>query len=138
MSIQRKKVKVNFSRRIIKYRKPSASFKRNYEQAAQRILDYCDKLWRGDGSMLDTSVRDVLADGIARLLHVAFDCQSCALGLHNEAHYGFMGSSIAEWFRARGFAEWYCQGTATLFCTSRPQILSDQVIVAPKRRRRKG
>ena len=136
MAIRRVKVKVDSSKRVIKYRKPSPSFKRSMDRIAYDILSFCDEMWRGDGSMLDTSVRDVFADGIARLLHVAYDCQGCGLGLNGEAFWGFIQSSIAEWFRSRGFSEWYCQGAANLFHISRPRVLVDEVIGSPKRRKR--
>lgn len=136
MSIKRKTVKLDLSKRIIKYRPPSPSFKRNMQRTADGIFNYCCELWRGDGSNLDSSVQGVLSNGIAKLLHVAFDCQACALGLQGEAFSGFIDSSVAEWFRSRGFAEWYCQGAGCLFNNSRPRIMEDRVIGTPKRRGR--
>jgi hypothetical protein len=136
MSIRRTVVKLDQSKRVIKYQGPSPAYKRMMERIATHILVYCDDTWSGEASGIDTAVRDVLADGIARLLHVAYDCQACALNLHDEANWGFIESSVSGWFRSRGFAEWYCQGAATLFNTSRPRILEDRVIGAPKMRTR--
>jgi len=138
MAIRRVVRKVDWGKRTIKYRKPTLAFKREMERVAQGILIFCDHLWRGDASGLDTSPRDTLADGIAYLLYVAYDCQACGLGLHDEAFRGFIGNSVAEWFRSRGFAEWYCEGAANLFHTTRPRILADLVIGQPKKRRRRN
>lgn len=125
MSIRHRAVKVNdAAKRVIKYRKPSPSFVRDMNRTADNILEYCDQLWRSDAAIPDTAVRDVIADGIARLLYAAYDCKGCALGLNDEAFHGFISSSVGSWFRTRGFAEWYCEGAGTLFNNTRPRILS--------------
>jgi hypothetical protein len=77
---------------------------------------------------LDTAISDVTLDGLARLLHVAYDCQACSLGLDGAAFSSFAGNCTAEWFRERGCAEWYCTGSATLFTTSRPRVLVHKVV----------
>jgi len=92
------------------------------DEVAKFLLYDCDRLWEMCQG-LDTAVADVSLDGIARLLHVAYDCQACSLGLDGAAFSAFIGNSTAEWFRERGCAEWFCIGSATLFTTSRPRVL---------------
>lgn len=118
--------------RKITYSKPSPSFVRDMEKIAARTLETCEMLFREYDS-LDTAVRDISHDAIARLLHIAYDCRSCALGLNDAEFSSFIDNSVAEWLRQRGFAEWYCQGAGTLFNRSRPRILSIDFIGNPKR-----
>ena len=106
------------------------------EALSQRILATCRELFK-DCTLIDSAPRDVASYGIAQLLHVAYDCQACALGLQDEAFWAFVENSTAEWFRTRGFAEWYCQGAGNLFNMSRPRILSDMP-ANPKTTKRKG
>ena len=96
----------------------------SFDKLARYLLAECDQIFDSVAS-LDTAVRDIASDGIARLLHVAYDTQACSLGLEAEANWAFIESSTAEWFRTRGYAEWYCQGAAMLFHTSRPRTLAE-------------
>jgi len=107
---------------------------KRYDAIARDLLSTCDRIW-AMCERLDTAVSDVTLDGLARLLHVAYDCQACSLGLDGAAFSSFIGNSTAEWFRERGCAEWYCTGSATLFTTSRPRVL---VHVVKKKDKRVG
>ena len=73
-------------------------------------------------------VRDGICTGLAYLVHAAYDCEACALGMHDEAFHSFISSATANWFRDRGFAEWFCSAAASQFSTSRPRILSERIL----------
>jgi len=123
--------------RKIEYIKPSPFFVQRMEKIAAKTLETCEMLFREyDG--LDTAIRDIGHDAIARLLYIAYDCRACALGLQEAEFSSFVDNAVAEWFRQRGFAEWYCQGAGTLFNRSRPRILSVEMIGRLKRRKRKA
>ena len=82
---------------------------------AKNLFESCDSL--------DTAVRDTICEGLAFIVHSAYDCKSCALDLEGEASWAFISTSTAEWFRTRGFAEWFCHGAGACFNTSRPRDL---------------
>ena len=107
------------------HRFPSPSAVAAYRAQADRYLKQVSEIFK-DSANLDTAVRDSISTGLASIVHAAHDCLAWA----------FIESSTAEWFRTRGFAEWFCAGAANLFCTSRPRILSE-CIVFPKRAKKK-
>lgn len=109
---------------------------KSYDAVAQNLLRTADALWQWSDS-LDTAVRDVVSDGIAHILHAAYDSQAVSLGFDDAAFRAFISGSVAEWFRCRGFAEWYCQGAGTLFNTSRPRELRIRVVRVHDRQKKK-
>lgn len=100
----------------------SPAEKREMNDLSHRILRMCGELWNAL-DCCDTAVRDTASSGIAYLVQVAYDCQGVELDLKDEAFHGFIANSTAEWFRRRGFAEWFCSGAASLFTTTRPRTL---------------
>lgn len=105
------------------HRKPHID--KELAELAQDLLDSAERLWER-GATLDTAVRDTLADGVARLVYVAYDCQAVngvtsvteSAGPEDafDAHREW---ATEKWFRDRGFADWYAKGAATLFHTMR-------------------
>lgn len=90
---------------------------------AADLLFTAERLWE-KGTTLDTSVRDTLADGIARLVYVAYDCEAVnGANFHfpelnpDDAFNAHREWSTEKWFRDRGFSDWYAKGAATLFHT---------------------
>ena len=68
-------------------------------------------------SELDTAVRDTVANGLAYLVYAAYDTIAVAQ-LVSEFDMGpFIAQKTYEWFRERGFVEWFCAGASTLFRT---------------------
>ena len=111
---------------------------KTYTNVARELLEHAERIFElSDG--LDTAVRDVIADGLANIVHSAFDTQSIAANIPNEGSHGYIVSNTEEWFRDRGFAEWFCHGAGQLFTTSRPRILSERIFkvrrVSAKRKR---
>lgn len=78
------------------------------------LLEVCE-MALDKGRALDTQIRDILAEGLARLLFAAYDCQAIALDVSDEAFDDFREKQVAEWFRSHGFVEWFCQDAAELF-----------------------
>ncbi len=95
-----------------------------YDAYARMVLQRCDELF-GACSLLDTAVRDSVSNGLAYLLHSAYDSQACSLGLDGPAFHAFVEGATAEWFRERGYAEWFCHGAAALFNSSRPRTIAE-------------
>lgn len=98
------------------------------DACARELLATCDRLWDMAGEF-DTAVADVTLQGIARLLHAAYDSQACSLGLDGAAFSAFISGSTAEWFRERGCAEWFCIGAGELFNSSRPRTLAERKLM---------
>ena len=122
--------------RRITHRKPS--FSKALDKTSRELLQTADRVFALSDN-LDTAVRDTIADGLARLVNSAYDCQAMNLNLDGDAFLAFISSSTAEWFRSRGFAEWYCLGAGSLFHTSRPRIRSELVhIVRRHKAKRKA
>jgi len=114
----------------------TANQKNAWNAKADALLEHCRDVWR-DAAGLDTAVRDSIAHGLASLVHAAFDCRAIAIEFRDtESWIAFIRSSTAQWFRDRGFVEWFCAGAATLFMTSPPRCLSDLIVVRKKPRRR--
>lgn len=121
-----------------KSRRQKPSFSKTLDSMASNLLAMADDLWK-QGECLDTTVRDTLADGIARLVYVAYDCQGCNRAFGDDDSFdAFRYWSTEKWFRDRGFAEWYAKGAATLFHTLRlPSFRLIQVTRRTPRRRKK-
>jgi hypothetical protein len=87
---------------------------------AKLYLDRAGELFAACDSM-DTAVRDSVCTGLAYLVNAGYDCQACSVDL--DQFHEFVDSKTAEWFRSRGFAEWFCIGASRLFNSSKPRIL---------------
>ena len=99
--------------------KPSA-----YAVVAHQYLEHAEAIWTAaDG--LDTAVRDSVAEGLARIVRAAYDCQALDAGLQGIPFLTFIDQSTADWFRRREFSEWFCIAAASGFNTSRPRELAD-------------
>jgi hypothetical protein len=104
------------------YRKISPAFIKSMNAQCDMMLTHAKELYE-KCDMLDTAVRDTVCKGLAYIVHSAYDCKSCALDLQGEASWSFISNATAEWFRTRGFAEWFCHGAGACFNTSRPRDL---------------
>lgn len=67
---------------------------------------------------LDTEVRDTVAEGLAFIVHSAYDTLSIAECVSASDDVAFIQARTYEWFRERGFVEWFCAGASTLFKTT--------------------
>jgi hypothetical protein len=85
---------------------------------------------------LDTAVRDNVAVGVSYIVHAANDCAALNLDLSVDQWMSYIEKATADWFRARGFAEWFCAGAATGFRTSRPRELVIKMKLAGLRQRK--
>jgi hypothetical protein len=87
---------------------------RQYLEMAGEIFDSCRDL--------DTTVSDTVLQGLAYIVHTAYDSQACSVGLDTGSFHDFIAKKTAEWFSSRGCAEWFCQGAAALFSTQRREV----------------
>ena len=101
------------------------------ERLAKQFLDAAGELFESSDAM-DTAVRDEVCTGLAYLVHAGYDSQACALEI--EQFHDFVDKKTAEWFRSRGFAEWFCIGAACGFNSSKPRILQWSMVRKPSRR----
>ena len=126
-------------RSVFTHRALSTAEKKRWNDAADKMLAHCKEVYELS-SYLDTMVRDSIASGLAYLVHAAFDCRSIALDFKDfESGNAFVDNSTAEWFRERGYVEWFAAGAASLFNTTPPRRLADRnpFTVARKRARKK-
>ena len=126
--------------RIRKVRPITPAEKARWNKAADAMLKHCEDAWSLAHGGFDTAVADTVAEGLAHLLNAAYDCRAIALDFQDfESRNSFIDGSIAEWFRVRGFAEWFCLAAASGFRTSRPRVLAPRIVtVINKRKRRTG
>lgn len=118
-----------------KRRPLSRSQKSKWNASADALLQHASEIWKG-ADLFDTAVRDTIAEGLAYIVHSAFDCRAIALELRDfESINSFIDNSTAEWFRERGFAEWFCCAAGALFNCSRPRILAERLPFKIRRRR---
>ena len=107
--------------------------KARWNRAADAMLKHCEDAW-SLATGFDTAVVDTVAEGLAHLLNAAYDCRAIALDFRDfESRNSFIDGSIAEWFRVRGFAEWFCLAAASGFRTSRPRILAPRIVTVKRR-----
>ena len=100
------------------------------------LLATAERIWKAS-THCDTAVRDTVADGLARLVYVAYDCEGVNKGLGSSYDDSFDAHrewSTEKWFKDHGFADWYAKGAATLFHTMR--LPSFQFLQVSHRRRR--
>jgi hypothetical protein len=116
-----------------KHRKLSEAEKNRWNSAAQKLLDHCDEIFRLSRGF-DTAVSDSVANGLAPLVHAAFDCRAIALDFKDlESSSSFITNSTAEWFRSRGFVEWFAAGAAMLFNTTPPRRFEVRTVVVKRK-----
>ena len=109
-----------------RFRRPRPDSKYNKDL----LLTYELLLGRAERTMnqtdlLETAVRSEISTGLAYLVRAAYDCKAATMHLDMAASFAFIETSTAEWFRWRGFAEWFCQAAAAGFNTSRPRTLRE-------------
>jgi hypothetical protein len=111
-------------RRSSYVRRPlSPTEKKRWNTAAEKLLTHARELF-DESANFDTAVRDSMATGLAYIVHAAFDCRSIALDFQDfEGMTSFIDNSVAEWFRERGYVEWFAAGAASLFNTTPPRRL---------------
>ncbi len=101
--------------RKVPYRKAKYSARLAARSAA--MLDHAQQLFDGAAD-LDTAVRDSVYEGLARIVYAAYDTKGCAECISDFDFAGYIEQRTYEWFRERGFVEWFCVGASTLFRNS--------------------
>jgi hypothetical protein len=113
-------------------------FSKRLQATADFLFKSANDLLEKCGS-LDTAMRDTLADGLARIVYVAYDTE--ASNQRTSGDYEQQARQIEEnvssWFRARGFAEWYCLGAAHCFSRVPPRTRAEMDALLGFRRKRK-
>ena len=88
--------------------------------AGYALLDHAGKIYeRAKG--FDTAVRDSVSVGLAAVVTAAYDSLAIAQAVPNDFRESFVATSTAEWFREKGFTEWFCIGASSEFRTSLPR-----------------
>lgn len=101
--------------RRITQRRPKISLK--LRALAASMLDQAQTLFDASAD-LDTDVRDTVAEGLARIVYAAYDTSAIAECVSDFDCVPYIQTKTCEWFRQRGFVEWFCVGASTLFRTS--------------------
>ncbi len=99
-------------RRVVTVRRfrPSKELERiaaNYLELAQQIFE--------SSAPLDTAMRELAADGIARIVYVAYDTMES----NRQIPAGTIEQHVKQWFSSREFVNWYCEAAATGFVRCR-------------------
>lgn len=124
----------NRRRRSPRNRRIGAAEKKRWNAAADKLLAHCRDVYKLSAG-LDTAVRDSVASGLAYLVHAAFDCRCIAMDFKDfESGNAFIDNSTAEWFRERGYVEWFSAGAASLFNTTPPRNLVDRMVAVRRKR----
>jgi hypothetical protein len=107
-----------------------------WNRQADALLAHAESIW-AQTEHFDTAVRDSIAQGLAYVVNAAFDCRAIAMKFETlDAWSQYIDNSTAEWFRNRGFVDWFCGAAATLFRTTPPRTLAPVVLVKQHRKRR--
>lgn len=109
-----------------------------FREYGQQLLKTADEIWiKASGPVyLDTAVRDEIAQGLGSLVHAAYDALASSMEIPDTAAWlAFIDNATAEWFRQRGFAEWFCLAAAQSFNTSRPRTLLQRMPVKHRARK---
>lgn len=101
------------------------------EKLAEQFLTRAGELFQASDSM-DSAVRDEIAIGLAYLVHAGYDCQACAYDI--QEFHEFVDKKTREWFESRGFADWFCDGAACGFNSSKPRIMQWSTVRKPSKR----
>jgi hypothetical protein len=111
--------------------RPAPVFKFRFSEAlaksAKHQFELAEEIFKECGG-LDTAMRDISHDGLARLIYVAYDTIACNQNWPPEQAQQFIEQSTAEWFRSRGFVEWYCIGASHCFSRIPPRSRADMDI----------
>jgi len=114
-------------------------FNKAYNDCGKSLLESAADIWsKADG--LDTAVRDEIAEGVARVVRAGYDCLAQNIPYHTTDEWiAYIEHATADWFRERGFAEWFCIAAANGFNSSRPRDLSEVIVHRkPARRKRRA
>jgi hypothetical protein len=95
-------------------------------KTADSMLDHAERLLATSNG-LDTAVRDIVSEGVARIVYAAYDTMSLAVCLDAEQHVDYIQTQVYQWFRTRGFVEWFCAGSSTLFRTTPREFFRTKV-----------
>ena len=120
--------------RKVTHRKPT--FNKTMDKAGKAILQHAEDLWKLS-SGLDTAVREDMATGLAHIVAAGYDTIASNLDLPTEGWMSYIDGATADWFRKRGFAEWFCVGAGAGFRKSRPRTLSERPPIRIRRVRAK-
>ena len=99
-------------------------------RAASDLFRLAEEVMKVCGG-LDTAMRDISHDGLARIIYVAYDTASQNINWEAsgdkryEEQQQWIETSVAGWFREREFAEWYCLGAAHCFDRVPPRTRAD-------------
>ena len=116
-------------RSIYAHRPLSAAERNRWNAAADELLAHARDIFELSCDF-DTAVRDSISQGLAFIVWASFDCRSIALDIsETNSRNAFIDTGVAEWFREREYAEWFCYAASSMFHTSRPRTLGEVEIL---------
>jgi hypothetical protein len=111
-------------RRVVVHRQRKPDMALN--QRSMRLLELAERIYE-ETQELDTAMRDVVAEGLARIVYVAYDTQAMANNVHDLKHHDFIQVSAFEWFKSHEYVDWFAQGASCLFQTSLPNSIKREM-----------
>ena len=122
---------------FVNYRRPNPRENARMKKLGADLLAEAARIFDASAD-LDTAVRDEIAQGLGYLVHSAYDSIACGMNIADTTSWmAFIDNATAEWFRQRGFAEWFCLAAATGFRSSRPRTLVENRVKIIRRPVRK-
>ena len=109
---------------------PRRKFKYNkaYADLGDYLLNIAEEIRRKVFNC-DTAVRDSVSEGLAYIVQAGNDCTAQNIEFNTtEQWMSFIDNATADWFRERGYAEWFCVAAANGFRLSRPRTLDERII----------
>ena len=103
------------------------SYNKKMADLGKWLLQIAEEI-RVKASGLDTSVRDSVSEGLAYIVQAGNDCTAQNLDLTTDQWMSFIDNATADWFRSRGYAEWFCLAAASSFRKSRPRTLDEHIV----------
>jgi hypothetical protein len=100
------------------------------QKVADTMLGHAEALFRGSAD-LDTAVRDIVYEGLARIVYAAYDTQAFAQVVADFDSISYIQTKTYNWFRDRDFVEWFCVAASTLFRNSRNDAWYRVAIASP-------
>ena len=106
-------------------RELSPAQRKRWNAEADALLQHAQAIFDMSANW-DTAVRDSVSEGLAFIVNAAYDCRAAGMDFANTQEWMvFIESATAQWFRDRGFVEWFCVAAASGFRTTPPRHLSN-------------
>lgn len=101
-------------------------FSKRMDETAKTLLQHAEQLLEESGG-LDTVMREVIHDGLSRIVYVAYDTMAMnkdpeEFKQNCEEQSTWIERQTEKWFVNKGFAGWYAAGAGCCFNREPPRV----------------